>query len=321
MAAHRSRKVHVYQRVQLARIGLATLGLAACGGDAPVTGAAGTEETAPLRPGGSDALPPGSAGSPAAPSCNGATCGGSGSSPGSGGSAGSSPAPGATAGDGTAGSGAPAGAGGNASPDSGPASPAGPLPDLVLDAAYLIDTTVEDRVQTDDVCLLNEGCVTGLGERRVVRFGSRTGNLGTAPLELGNPAESPYWTFDSCHEASELVGFARYELASAATGEVVLTGTKNNFCLRDSEPWAPDDGTSCYAYTYDCANQGITTGCADNYGSELECQWVDITAVPAGAYTLRVTINANRAVPELDYANNGVEVSLEITADAVRVER
>jgi hypothetical protein len=198
----------------------------------------------------------------------------------------------------------------------------GPLPDLVLDAAYLLDTTVEDTVQTDDVCLLNEGCVTGLGQRRVVRFGSRTGNLGTAPLSLGRPAEgSPYWTFDSCHETYDMFGFARYELLSAGTGEVVLTGTKSNFCLRDSEPWAQDGGARCFAYTYDCTNPGITSGCADNYGSELACQWVDITDVPAGAYTLRVTINASRAIAELDYTNNVVEVSLEIADDAVQVQR
>jgi hypothetical protein len=313
-------RVHVDQGLHLALIGLALCGLPACnGGDEPVTG-----QSAALPPGASRANDPGASGVGGGVSCEGLACDVPGAASGGDGGRDLSPRPDAAPGDDAPGSGAPASAESSATPDSGPSPvPAGPLPDLVLDAAYLLDTTLEDTVQTDDVCLLNEGCVTGLGERRVVRFGSRTGNLGTAPLELGNPAAdgSPYWAFDSCHETYDMFGFARYELLAADTGQVVLTGTKSNFCLRDSEPWAEGDGTSCFAYTYDCANQGITPGCADNYGSELACQWVDITDVPAGAYTLRVTVNASRAIAELDYANNVVEVSLEIAADAVRVQR
>ena len=191
------------------------------------------------------------------------------------------------------------------------------MPDLVLDAAYLIDTTIEDTVDTDDECLLNEGCVTGLGERRVVRFGSRTGNIGTADFLLGRPeAGNPFWTYDACQQAYDLVGFAFYELFDA-TGVRVLTGVKNGFCIRDSEPWELEGGPSCRSF--DCNGQGIGQGCADNYGSELQCQWVDITGVPAGSYLLRVTVNANRSIAELDYSNNIVEVNLEIRDDGVRV--
>jgi hypothetical protein len=317
-------RVHVSNGPRLALIGLALCGLPACdGGDDAVTGQSASPppgespESEPGTPGTS-----GASGSGGAVRCEGLACDApSGAFAGSGGQSSSPAAPGGAPGDNAPGTGTE----GSATPASGPgtgSAPAGPLPDLVLDAAYLLDTTVEDTVQTDDVCLLNEGCVTGLGERRIVRFGSRTGNLGTAPLLLGRPAEgTPYWTFDSCHETYDMFGFARYELLAADTGSLVLTGTKSNFCLRDSEPWALEGGASCFAYTYDCTNQGITPGCADNYGSELACQWVDITDVPAGAYTLRVTVNASRSIAELDYANNVVEVSLEIADDAVRVQR
>jgi hypothetical protein len=197
---------------------------------------------------------------------------------------------------------------------------AGALPDLVLDAAYLLDTTAEDRVQIDDACMQTEGCVSGLGERRVVRFGSRTGNVGTADLRLGVPSsDNPYYALDACQEQYTLVGFARYELLSVTSGEPVTTGVKNGFCVRDSEPYVSEDGPRCDFY--DCSRQGIGQGCADNYGSSLECQWVDITDVPEGMYTLRVTLNASLAIAEVDYSNNVVEVPLEITDDAVMVER
>jgi hypothetical protein len=224
----------------------------------------------------------------------------------SGGNAGSTPAGGAA---GMPQDDSPAGA------DAGP--PAGPLPDLVLDAAYLIDTTIEDVIETDDECLVKEGCVRGLGERRVVRFGSRTGNLGSADFVLGKPeAGNPFWTYDACHDTYDLVGFAFYELFDA-TGTPVLTGAKNGFCIRDSEPWELEGGPFCRAF--DCNGQGISQGCADNYGSELQCQWVDITGLPPGSYRLRVTVNASRSIAELDYSNNVVEVNLDVRDDAVRV--
>jgi hypothetical protein len=269
------------------------------GGSAGTGGSAGAANESPAPPG--DDAPP-------------STSGGASGSGGTGspddGAAGNGIPEGGAAGDGAAGD-------GPASSDAGPAVPAGPLPDLVLDAAYLVDTTIEDVVDTDDVCLMNEGCVTGLGERRVVRFGSRTGNIGTADFLLGRPeAGNPFWTYDACQDAYDLVGFAFYELFDA-TGARVLTGVKNGFCIRDSEPWLLEGGPSCRSF--DCNGQGIGQGCADNYGSELQCQWVDITGVPAGTYTLRVTVNANRQIAELDYSNNVVSVNLEILDSSVRV--
>jgi hypothetical protein len=194
-----------------------------------------------------------------------------------------------------------------------------PLPDLVLDAAYLIDTVEEDRVTIENRCLIVAGCVSGLGQRRVVRFGSRTGNVGNADLRLGTPSPAnPYYTFDACQEEFSLMGFARYELLAASSGEVVATGIKNGFCIRDSEPYELEGGPRCA--TYDCNRQGIGRGCSDNYGSSLECQWLDITDVSSGAYTLRVMLNASFALAELDYSNNVVEVPLRIGESRVSVE-
>jgi len=209
----------------------------------------------------------------------------------------------------------------DAGADSGaPDRALGPLPDLVLDGAYLLDTTVMDRVTVDNMCLLQEGCVTGLGERKVVRFGSRTGNLGSADFRLGAPAlGNPLWTRNTCRESYDLVGFARYALIDRATGETVVAGAKNGFCIADADQWKSEAFGLCNVY--DCDEQGISQGCADNYGSDLECQWVDVTDVPSGAYELQVTINADRNVAELDYANNVVRVQLEIEGDELSVER
>jgi hypothetical protein len=194
-----------------------------------------------------------------------------------------------------------------------------PLPDLVLDAAYLADTTVLDTVTVDNECLLAQRCVSGLGERRVVRFGSRMGNLGDADFILGAPgSDNALWTRNTCRDSFELPGFARYELIDRATGEQAAVGAKNGSCVADSERWIEESGTSCERYA--CGLQGISPGCADNYGAALECQWIDITDVPAGVYELVVTINADRRFVERDYGNDVVRVQLRLDASAVSVE-
>jgi hypothetical protein len=190
---------------------------------------------------------------------------------------------------------------------------AAPLPDLVLDEAYLLDSTRFDVQNIQDACAVQQGCATGVGERRVVRFGSRMGNVGEADFVLGPPEqENPLWTQDSCSMRFSLAGFARYELRDAG-GQLLLTGTKNEFCMTDAEEWIPESGAQCHKYT--CLNQGIVPGCADNYGTDLPCQWLDVTDVPPGDYELRVTVNAAHAIPEQDYANDSVTLRLRIGAD------
>jgi hypothetical protein len=188
------------------------------------------------------------------------------------------------------------------------------LPDLVLDQAYLLDTTRFDIQRIEDPCAVKQGCATGLGDRRVVRFGSRMGNVGTADFVLGVPEqENPLWTLDACSDRFSLRGFARYELSDAATGQQVLVGTKSEFCMTDAEEWIPESGARCQSYS--CKDQGIRPGCADNYGTDLPCQWLDVTDVPPGEYELNVIVNAAKTIPEQDYTNDSVRLRVRIDAD------
>ena len=44
--------------------------------------------------------------------------------------------------------------------------------------------------------------------------------------------------------------------------------------------------------------------CADNYSNKIDCQWIDITGVSFGNYSLRVDANPMRNVSESDWLNN-----------------
>ncbi len=194
----------------------------------------------------------------------------------------------------------------------------GPKPDLVIDSQYMAETVAQDFVDvSDDACLVNEGCVTGMGVRRVVRFGTRIANIGTSDLIIGAPESgNPLWELDACHGHYHFESHAQYDLIDVATARTLPIGVKNGFCLRDDTVWdAAKAVRGCE--NYDCDSQGISAGCSDVYAPDLDCQWVDITDVAPGDYTLRVTTNPNAQVPELDYTNNSATVQIRITADQV----
>jgi hypothetical protein len=140
-------------------------------------------------------------------------------------------------------------------------------------------------------------------------------------LTLGVPSNHPdLFHFSDCHNHYHIEGYATYELTDDQG--VVATGHKQAFCLLDWDSWAwPGDQEH-----YTCSNQGISRGWYDEYYAYwlndsylgLDCQWIDITDVEPGTYTLRVAVNppaADTSVPPLverDYTNNVAETQIMI---------
>ncbi len=202
-------------------------------------------------------------------------------------------------------------------PPADPMAPGnGPLgcssPDLIIDDSWIMPVLTDIFVH-EGTCELYEGCVGALGWRTLLRFTLTASNIGASDLVLGVAANQPdVFHHSECHDHYHFDEFATFELRDA--GGVVASGFKPGFCLLDSYSWAwPNTPTH-----YDCANQGISRGFADIYEAELPCQWIDVTDVPPGDYTLRASVNqprADAALPvlvERDYTNNTVEVAVTI---------
>ncbi|HJQ82438.1 MAG TPA: lysyl oxidase family protein [Candidatus Binatia bacterium] len=188
------------------------------------------------------------------------------------------------------------------------------LPDLTPE---IFDVAVETNATVDpgDVA---EGCAGAQTGRRLLSFSLRTRNLGPDDLVMGDPGcpdcslnpgapcANPLYECSTAHGHPHFEGFAAADLLDAAN-QVVVSGHKAGFCLLDLE---------CATPQYDCGFQGITAGCADVYAAGLPCQYIDLTdaAVPDGDYTLRVTLDADGAIPEANETNNVVSVPVHVGA-------
>ncbi len=161
-------------------------------------------------------------------------------------------------------------------------------------------------------CEVGEACVDAPGWRRLLKFDTWTPNTGAADLYLGSPSDHPdVFQWSDCHGHYHFNSYARYAIFDA-DGDVVARGHKQAFCLEDFYHYPGTDNTNP---VYDCTNQGLEAGWQDVYGSYLDCQWVDITGVAPGTYTLRVELNYEGVLLESDYSNDVGETTIVIGDD------
>jgi hypothetical protein len=151
-------------------------------------------------------------------------------------------------------------------------------------------------------CAVVEQCVSGPGLRTLLKFDTITANAGDTDLVVGIPPgpgiSEPPFTWSPCHQHHHVEGYAIYELLDG--DNVVISGHKQAFCLQDIQQVRP--GT--VSNGYHCGSQGLTAGWADVYSRTLPCQWIDVTGLAPGTYTLRVRINPEASLPDADLTNN-----------------
>jgi hypothetical protein len=179
------------------------------------------------------------------------------------------------------------------------------LPDLEIDVAQLA-SNVATSVQTfaPDDCEVLEGCI-GAGTHRLLRFDIRSWNVGAYDLLLGDPTVDPaHFVYQSCHQHYHFQAYARLRLLDL-DGNVVVEGRKESFCLADSVPGSGEP-------KYSCDFMGLSVGWGDVYGAETSCQYLDITDLPEGTYTLEVAINPDGVISESNYANNVGQIPVEL---------
>ena len=169
-------------------------------------------------------------------------------------------------------------------------------PDLTIWGPSTVPYIVKKFFNAND-CEVQEGCVIA-GDRRLLRFALETRNIGNEDLVFGDPANSPLFKYAACHQHYHFTGFATYRLLDS-NGVAVAVGNKNGFCLEDYTQWNP----LAHPAFYNCNFQGIQVGWSDIYTSVLPCQYIDITGIPPGNYTLDMEIDTLNHIVERNKTN------------------
>jgi len=186
------------------------------------------------------------------------------------------------------------------------------FPDLAIGIEEYRNSVFLDTIYVDDDCLLEESCVNGLGKRHIIRFTTAIFNVGNTDYVVGRLEEDVIgFSNDNCHEHWHRLGYAEYLLYGGA-GKPEPLGFKNGFCVLDISC-----GDSEKNPKYSCDFMGITAGCFDVYDTSVECQWLDVTDVPDGDYTMVARINWNqlpdlRGKREKTFENNWAQICINL---------
>ena len=183
-------------------------------------------------------------------------------------------------------------------------------PDLIINRNLLrASAVVERRTFEADGCAYEEGCVNGLGRRKLLLVDTGVANIGQTDLVIGDPNQRPdLFAYSPCHDHFHFGSLIRYRLLDLSY-RPMIKAAKQGFCLRDDYPFSGSAGPE---KGYNCDNQGITAGWQDVYDKSLDCQWIDISGVPRGTYLLEVTVNPKRVFRESNYSNNKVIVRVTV---------
>jgi hypothetical protein len=181
----------------------------------------------------------------------------------------------------------------------------GALPDLIIWGPSANPTTIVRTFASTD-CEVVEGCEP-VGTRTLLSFTTETRNIGGGDLVMGNPATNSLFVWAICHAHYHFEQFASYALLDA-NSNVVASGHKVGFCLEDVQAWTNTHPQAKYT----CSNQGIQSGWADVYSAGLPCQYIDVTGVAPGQYTLQMIVNPDNVLPESNTNNNTTLVPVSI---------
>lgn len=185
-----------------------------------------------------------------------------------------------------------------------------PQVDLLIWGGSMEPPVFRTETFSDTACAVVEGLVKS-GTRRLMRFGTEVRNAGSGDLFFGDPASNPLFAYAPCHDHYHFDDFALYRLVDSS-GQAVGKSLKVGYCLADLSRWDPSASPNRRYYAEECNPQGIQAGWSDSYVSSLDGQWVDITGIPAGTYTLELTVDPDDLIFETDETNNILRIQVTI---------
>lgn len=203
-------------------------------------------------------------------------------------------------------------------------------------AVRLRFTSSEENVGAGPLLLYGHRDGTG-SAKMAVRQAFQNGTHGPIPQSFADAqhatSATTYYEPAAMHLHWHLLGFDRFQLRTQ-TGSTVVADRKNGFCLGDryNAPGAaglsgtPQSGTpegdlaetlaesTCKRREPSATDvtEGISVGQGDNYDHTVDYQWLDLTKVASGTYTVVNTVNPDRTIIESDYDNNSSSAAVSV---------
>jgi Lysyl oxidase len=178
--------------------------------------------------------------------------------------------------------------------------------------ALLRIATISANVGTGPVVVLGVDQRDGVYSAVVQRiFDSSGGYLDTA---------SGTFEMSQSHRHVHLEAFEEIRLVGE-NGQVA-SAKKVSFCLTDVLPTSPDvrdAPVSIDLKLFDCgvSQQGINVAMADYYGPALADQFVDVTGLAPGVYTVEIVVDPDGVIVESDEMNNRVRFNISLSEAAL----
>jgi len=176
-----------------------------------------------------------------------------------------------------------------------------------------INPQIGTLVVTPTSCALSEGCILNTGTRTILKFSTNVANQGQAVFTPpGPPDQHPeIYVWGQCHGHWHDVGFAHVQILDS-TGQVTISNSRKlAYCAEDSYRFQNGPDVNCFGSTT-CDAQGLSIGWVDVYGPDLDCQFMDITNIPAGSYILRQCVNPLLTFLEATSENNCADIGFVI---------
>src|SRR5688572_13135088 len=116
-------------------------------------------------------------------------------------------------------------------------------PDLVINRKLLrASAVVERRAFEADGCAYEEGCVNGLGRRKLLLVDTGVANIGRSDLVIGDPNQRlDVFAYSPCHDHYHFGSLIQYRLLNLSY-RPVIKAAKQGFCLRDDYPFSRTAG-------------------------------------------------------------------------------
>ncbi|MDQ3517369.1 MAG: lysyl oxidase family protein [Gemmatimonadota bacterium] len=143
-----------------------------------------------------------------------------------------------------------------------------------------------------------------------------------------NPTNFAMFFAGDGHTHWHVRDLATYELKNTAA-TIKRTGEKHGFCFFDNKPsflTLPDAPQSAQYLKAGCGEAsdttvttGLSIGWGDRYAAGLPDQYIDITGLPSGEYTLTATVDEQGFLTERCEANNTTTAVLRISGSSVSI--